>query len=77
MIKLTVLSLAGLWIVGHWALGVTSGSLGVLSILLVLAALALDAWQSQQVQSAAEGARKSHLASEREFADITRRNRGD
>ena len=77
MIKLSLLGLAALWTIGSLVLGVPSGTLGVLSIVVILAALAVDAWRTRQVQRDVEIATNRHLASERELADITRRNRGD
>ncbi len=77
MIKLTIVALLGLWVVGLYVLRVPSGTLGILSVVVLLAALALGAWRSERAHRAVEGSRNRALASEREFRDSSRRNRGD
>ena len=77
MIKFTILALFGLWVVGLFALRVPSGTLGILSVVVLLAALGLGAWRSERAQRAVESSRNRVLASEREFGVSSRRSRGD
>ena len=77
MIKLTMLALLGLWVVGLFVLRAPSGTLGILSVVVLLAALALGAWRSERAHRTVESSRNRDLASEREFGDSSRRSRGD
>ena len=54
MIKLTMLALLGLWVIGHFVLGAPSGTLGILSVVVLLAGLALGAWRSERAHRAVE-----------------------